>query len=64
MNKVRNAMLTEINKQSSKIPIDSLFPKEYVISDVARKEIGKKYTDEIIKKSCFYNGSILFYKNK
>ena len=49
MNTVRNAMLTEINKQSSKIPIDSLFPKEYVISDVARKEIGKKYTDEIIK---------------
>ncbi|WP_026747472.1 hypothetical protein [Leptotrichia trevisanii] len=49
MNTVRNAMLTEINKQSSKIPIDSLFPKEYVISDAARKEIGKKYTDEIIK---------------
>ena len=48
MNTVRNAVLTEINKQSSKIPIDSLFPKEYVISDAARKEIGKKYTDEIV----------------
>ena len=49
INIVKNTVETEINKQSSKIPIDSLFPKDYVISSALKKEIGKKYTDEIIK---------------
>ena len=30
INIVKNTVETEINKQSSKIPIDSLFPKDYV----------------------------------
>lgn len=49
INIVKNTVETEINKQSSKIPIDSLFPKDYVMSSALKKEIGKKYTDEIIK---------------
>ena len=49
VNTVANTVATEINKQASKLPIDNLFPKDYVISSTLKKEIGKKYTDEVIK---------------
>ncbi len=49
INTVANTITTEINKQASNLPIDNLFQKDYVMSSALKKEIGKKYTDEIIK---------------
>ncbi len=49
INTVTTAIKTEINKQSSKLSVDSLFSNDYIISSSLKKEIGKKYADEIIK---------------
>ena len=46
---VTSAMKAEMNKGVSKIPIDSLFEKDYVLSNSLKKEIGKKFTDEMLK---------------
>ena len=42
---VTSAMKAEMNKGVSKFPIDSLFEKDYVLSNSLKKEIGKKFTD-------------------
>ena len=42
-------MKAEMNKGVSKFPIDSLFEKDYVLSNSLKKEIGKKFTDEMLK---------------
>ena len=46
---VTSAMKVEMNKGVSKFPIDSLFEKDYVLSNSLKKEIGKKFTDEMLK---------------
>jgi hypothetical protein len=46
---VTSAMKAEMNKGVSKFPIDSLFEKDYVLSNSLKKEIGKKFTDEMLK---------------
>ena len=42
-------MVTSAIKGVSKFPIDSLFEKDYVLSNSLKKEIGKKFTDEMLK---------------
>ena len=46
---VTSAMKTEMNKEASKFSTDSLFEKDYVLSNSLKKEIGKKFTDEMLK---------------
>lgn len=46
---VTSAMKAEINKEASKFSTDSLFEKDYVLSNSLKKEIGKKFTDEMLK---------------
>lgn len=46
---VTSAMKAEMNKEASKFSTDSLFEKDYVLSNSLKKEIGKKFTDEMLK---------------
>lgn len=46
---VTSAMKVEMNKEASKFSTDSLFEKDYVLSNSLKKEIGKKFTDEMLK---------------
>lgn len=46
---VTSAMKAEMNKEASKFSTDSLFEKDYVLSNSLKKEIGKKFTDEVLK---------------
>ena len=46
---VTSAMKTEMNKEASKFSTDSLFEKDSVLSNSLKKEIGKKFTDEMLK---------------
>ena len=46
---VASAMKAEMNKEASKFSTDSLFEKDYVLSNSLKKEIGKKFTDEMLK---------------
>ena len=46
---VTSAMKVEMNKEASKFSTDSLFEKDYVLSNSLKKEIGKKFADEMLK---------------
>lgn len=46
---VTSAMKAEMNKEALKFSTDSLFEKDYVLSNSLKKEIGKKFTDEMLK---------------
>ena len=44
-----SSMKAKNNKEASKFSTESLFEKDYVLSNSLKKEIGKKFTDEMLK---------------